>query len=151
MTMRFPFRYPRRNHPSVPLGGTILQPRPLISVTLIGPRGTWVAEGLLDTGADETIFSETLAPMLGIDLTNAPSGNLAAAGQTGYSVRYAILTLRIADLHERRQWDGLVGFSSARLRRPLLGFASFLQYFTSAFHGDREFVELTVNNLYPGT
>jgi hypothetical protein len=44
-----------------------------------------------------------------------------------------------------------VGFTSARLRFPSLGFAGFLQYFDALFRGDREEVELTVNSLYRGT
>ena len=41
-----------------------------------------------------------------------------------------------------------VGFTSAPIRHPLLGFAGFLQYFTATFHGDREEVELAVNGTY---
>ena len=44
-----------------------------------------------------------------------------------------------------------VGFTSAPLRRALLGFAGFLPFYSAHFHGDREEVELTVNTLYPGT
>jgi hypothetical protein len=44
-----------------------------------------------------------------------------------------------------------VGFTTAPLRWPLLGFGAFQQSFTVAYHGDREVVELTVNSLYPGT
>jgi hypothetical protein len=66
-------------------------------------------------------------------------------------VRYAEVTLRIADNQEQREWKAWVGFTAARLRQPLLGYAGFLQYFTATFHGDREEVELTVNPTYPGT
>ena len=45
---------------------------------------------------------------------------------------------------------GWVGFTSAPLRQPLLGYAGFLQFFTATFHGDREEVELAVNAAYPG-
>jgi hypothetical protein len=31
------------------------------------------------------------------------------------------------------------------------GYAGFLQFFTTTFHGDRELAELTVNSAYPGT
>ena len=65
-------------------------------------------------------------------------------------MRLAQVTLRIADNNEQREWRAWVAFTSATMRQPLLGFAGFLQYFTAAFHGDREEVELTVNGLYPG-
>ncbi len=57
---------------------------------------------------------------------------------------------RTADGIEFREWIARVGFTSALMRRPLLGFAGFLQFFSSHFHGDREEVELTVNSLYSG-
>jgi hypothetical protein len=66
-------------------------------------------------------------------------------------VRYATVTLRLTDGIERREWTAWVGFTRAPLRRPLLGFAGFLQFFTATFHGDREEVELAVNSLYRGT
>jgi hypothetical protein len=44
-----------------------------------------------------------------------------------------------------------VAFTSAPLRRPLLGFAGFLEFFTSTFYGDLEQVDLTINSRYPGT
>jgi hypothetical protein len=59
--------------------------------------------------------------------------------------------LKIADLREQREWRAWVGFTSVPLKYPLLGFAGFLQFFTATFDGEREQLELTVNNLYPGT
>jgi hypothetical protein len=61
------------------------------------------------------------------------------------------VTLRVADNQEWREWQAWVGFTSTKLRHPLLGFAGFLQYFTATLHGDREELELTVNSLYAGT
>lgn len=66
-------------------------------------------------------------------------------------LRFAQVTLRIADNKERREWQAWVGFTTAPLPHSLLGYAGFLQYFTATFHGDREEVELTVNGLYSGT
>jgi hypothetical protein len=150
MTMTFSYVRVRRRSPSVPLGGALLQPRPLIPVTLVGPRGTWVDQGLLDTGADECVFSDAITSRLGIDLGAAPQRTSEGVGGS-VTVRFAEVTFRIADQNEQREWAAWVAFTSAPLRRPLLGFAGFLQYFTAAFHGDREVVELTVNPLYPGT
>lgn len=117
---------------------------------MVGPRATRPAEGRLDTGADDTVFPEHLAPLIGVDLTSAPIGYGTAANNAQLTVRYAYLTLRLTDGKERREWPAWVGFSPA-IRRPLFGFAGFLQFFTATFHGDREEVELTVNRLYPGT
>jgi hypothetical protein len=150
MTITFAYRPVRRSAPSVPLGGALLQPRPLIPVTLLGPVGTWVDRGLLDTGADECVFPDAVAARLGLDLSAAPQRTSEGVGGS-VTVRFAEATFRIADQNERREWKAWVAFTSAPLRQPLLGFGGFLHYFTATFHGDREAVELTVNPLYPGT
>jgi hypothetical protein len=47
-------------------------------------------------------------------------------------------TFRIADVHEHREWQGWVGFTSVPMRQLLLGYAGVLQFFSAHFHGDRE-------------
>jgi hypothetical protein len=89
--------------------------------------------------------------VIGLDLTNAPVGSSAGVGSGRLALRYAQVTLRIAGHREQREWQAWVGFTPARLRQPLLGFAGFLQFFTATFSGDREEIELAVNSLYPGT
>jgi hypothetical protein len=64
---------------------------------------------------------------------------------------YAEVKLRITDGAEQREWQAWVAFTPACIRRPLLGFGGFLQFFTAAFYGDREQVELTTNSFYRGT
>ncbi|HEY7156051.1 MAG TPA: retropepsin-like aspartic protease [Gemmataceae bacterium] len=151
MTLRFPYRNFRPAHQIVPLAGRIFRPRPVFSVTLSGPHGSAAQDALLDTGADDTVFPEWAVQRIGIDLTNAPLGHAGGLPQGSVPVRYARVTLRIADNHERREWEAWVGFTPSPIRFPVLGFIGFLQYFTATFHGDREEVELTVNNHYPGT
>jgi hypothetical protein len=120
-------------------------------VTLIGPRYSIPLDALLDTGADDTVFPDHVARSLGIDLSKAPTGESQGVGGLPTPLRYANLTLRIADSNERREWPAVVAFAPLPNQFPLLGFAGFLQYFTACFHGDLEFVELTVNALYPGS
>jgi len=105
----------------------------------------------LDSAADDTIFSEHLAARIGVDLTEAPTGVATGVASGPVTVRYAQVTLCLFDQHQRYEWLGWVGFTAARLNRPLLGFAGCLQFFTTTFHGDLEVAELAVNRLYPGT
>ncbi len=151
MGMYFPFTPCKASQPVSSLRGRLTRPRPLIVVTVVGPTGAAVQRGLLDTGADDTIFQENIANAIGVDLTNAPSASAAGVGRVPASVRYAEVTLRLAGNGELHEWQARVGFTSAPLNQPLLGFAGFLEYFTAVFLGDREEVELTVNSLYPGT
>lgn len=150
MSLFFRYKIVAVPHAVVSLGGRWSRPRPIVTVSVIGPSNTAAADGRLDTGADDTIFSERLAARIGLDLTNAPLGQATTATLANVPVRYSQVSLRLTDGKEQREWRAWVGFSSA-IHRPLFGFAGFLQFFTATLHGDREKVELTVNNLYPGT
>jgi len=124
----------------------------VIFVAVIGPNGTAVEKGLLDVGADDTVFPDLVAANIGIDLSSAPVGGASGVGPMSVVVlRYAEVVLRISDGLEHREWPARVGFTSASLHRPLLGFAGFLQFFAATFDGDREQAELTINAAYPGT
>jgi hypothetical protein len=151
MTMRFPYRLRPSRQPVVSLGGRWVRPRPMVTVSLIGPRSTFVEEAMLDTAADDSVFPEYAAAIIGIDLANAPIGEASGVGGAPVAVRYAAVELRFTDGREFRRWPAWVGFTAARLKQPLLGFAGCLQFFGAFFHGDREEVELSVNALYPGS
>lgn len=151
MSMRFPYSLAPLGHAVLPLGGRWVRPRPLVAVTILGPSGSRARDAILDTAADDTVFPETLAPLLGLDLTQAPPGSGSGAGGRPVPWRYAQITLRLTDGRERRQWPAWVGFTPVPLLYPMLGFAGCLQFFTASFYGDHEEVELEINRLYPGT
>ena len=127
------------------------RPRPVVSVGVFGPANSWVGPALLDTGSDDTIFTEAVAASIGIDLTNAPTGSASGVGMVAAAIRYAEVRLRLSDGVEFREWPARVGFTSAPVKRALLGFAGFFPFFTATFDGDREHFELAVNAIYPGT
>ncbi len=125
--------------------------KPVIPISLTGSLGTTARDALVDSGADEMVFSESLAALIGVDLALAPIGSAGAANQSAIPGRYAEVILRLSDGHENREWRAWVGFTSSPMRWGLLGVAGFLQYFTAVFDGAAEAVELTVNPLDPGT
>ncbi len=152
MSLVFPYDKLPTLNPIWPLYGRLERSRPTIIVAIVGPRGTVVRKALVDTGADDTVFPDFVATRLGVDLSQAPIGAAAGVGPTATAIlRYAELTLRISDGKEYREWQARIGFTATPLQRPLLGFAGFLQFFDATFHGDREFLELTVNASYRGT
>lgn len=150
MSMRFPYRLAPKNQPVVSLDGRFARPRPLIDIAVLGPSGSVVRPALLDTGSDDTVFSERTAAMIGVDLANAPTGPGIGFGSAVLSVRYSRVTLRIAAQSERREWTAWVGFTASPMPYPVLGFAGFLQFFDAHFRGGLEEVELAANALYPG-
>jgi hypothetical protein len=149
MSMIFSYAQVRIRRPVHPLGGRMTRPRPLIQIAMIGPLATYAHLGMLDTGADDTVFPDSAAAMIGADLTNAQTGEAAGIGLISTPIRYAQVTLRLTDGREFCEWTACVGFTATPLRRPLLGFAGFLQFFDATFRGGREEVELATNSLYP--
>jgi hypothetical protein len=149
--MRFPYKQMATTHAVASLGGRWVRPKPIVSVTLVGPAGSRCRDALLDTGADDCVFPDSLAALIGIDLSNAPTGRGQGVATGSIPLRYAEVTLRLTDGTEFREWCGWIGFTPGPLRRHLLGFAGCLQFFTATYHGDREEVELAVNSLYRGT
>src|SRR4051812_29170321 len=124
MTLVYPYVRVNIRRPAISLGGLTYRPRPLIPVSLIGPTNTRLIYGLVDSVADETVFPESIATQIGIDLTGAPEGE--SGGVTGginAPVRFVTLTLRLATQSEQREWTALIGFTSAPMRHGLLGFA----------------------------
>jgi hypothetical protein len=57
--------------PQPSLGGSIVRYRPITAVRISGPAASWILDGLLDSGSDDTIFPEWVAPMVGVDLATA--------------------------------------------------------------------------------
>lgn len=150
VTLRFPYELERRAQAVWSLGGRWVRPRPILPVTIVGPKTKTTRRSQLDPGADDTVFSEALAASIGIDLSASPATSASGVGGRSSVVRFAEVQLSITDGIQTCQWPARVGFTAARLKRPLMGFAGFLQFFTATFYGDREEVELETNALYPG-
>src|SRR5262249_48786964 len=89
MSLWFRYRQVRVRQPVVPLGGRWVRPRPLVRVTLIGPADTYIEEAILDTAADDTVFPDMAAVKIGLDLSNAPTGEVSGVGLVAATVRYA--------------------------------------------------------------
>ncbi|HUG91396.1 MAG TPA: hypothetical protein VML55_11210 [Planctomycetaceae bacterium] len=136
------------------LGGAVLRRRPVLAVRLTGPADTKLRDGLLDSGADDTIFTKPLATLLGIDLRRAEERLIALAGRKGpVRCKYAPVQLRVTDgVSETYKWNAVVGFVAARLHYNLLGHAGFLEFFDVSFRGRPDYEAiLTPKPSFPGT
>src|SRR5207248_3337944 len=133
------------------LGGALIVPRPILPVRITGPSGSRLRDGLLDTGADETILDPSVAPLIGVDLSQALEREINLVGRGRIRCRYASVQLRITDgIAETYEWDALVGFTPFPVLRGLLGFAGFLQFFDAGFRGAAQEATLLPNSLFAG-
>jgi hypothetical protein len=149
--LKFPYLAVTTKRPIPSLGGRQIRHRPVVAVMLAGTATPQLRDGLLDSGADDTVFSEAVAAALGVDLSHGEQRSISLAGRPQPLIcRYAALHLRISDGIETFEWPATIGFIAARLHYALLGQAGFLQFFSADFDGEAHFVTLTANSSFPG-
>lgn len=139
--------------PSPALGGRLFHYRPVVKIRLTSPHGNLRLAGMLDTGADETVFREDVATAVGIDLTGAEERQVELVGRPApVRCRYAAVQLQITDGHlGTYEWTAVVGFAAARLPYSILGHGGCLQFFDADFRGADHEVILIPNSSFPGT
>ncbi len=116
--------------PQPSLGGGGVRYRPITAVRVSGPGGSWILDGLLDSGSDDTVFPEWVAPMIGVDLAQAVSLDIQLAGRgKPIRYRYCSIKLRITDgKQETYEWDAIVGFVAVPMKFPLFGAVRFVEF-----------------------
>jgi hypothetical protein len=122
------------------------------AVRIAGPTHARLIDGLFDTGSDDTVFEESVALSIGIDLDQATERQIGLVGRTQpVRCRYAQVELCLTDgISETYVWSAVVGFVATKLRYALLGYAGFLQFFDVEFRGGHREVMLRPNTSYPG-
>jgi len=81
--------------------------RPLIPVTISSGRKSARLLALIDSGADNTIFGEQVASMLGLDLHEAPADSYCGTSGHEQVARYRELSVRVGTVG----YQAMVGFS----------------------------------------
>ncbi len=150
MPLRFPYLRRPSLRPVYPLGGILYRYFPIFAVVVSTPQASIVRDGLLDTGANDTVCPDFLAPLLGVDLTQAPEGSAYSAGGFVLPVRFATVHLRITDTKETCEWEAMVGFAPLKMNRVLLGQTAFLQYFDVSLVNPFREIILTPNTTFTG-
>ncbi len=119
--MRFPYIQRRTPESIVSLGGDKYRYRPVIAIGLASLNAFVACDATLDSGSDDTLFPDSLAPALGMDLSNAPLGGGTAAGGGQLSYRYAQVDLHLSDGGETFIWKAIVGFMNYPMKRAAPG------------------------------
>ena len=82
MPLLFKYVLLQMRSPAIALAGRPTRPKPLIPISVLGPTSTRLLRAVLDTAADDTVFPDSLAALLGVDLTNAPEAEASGVGGT---------------------------------------------------------------------
>lgn len=141
-------------HQPIPsLGGVRVRYRPVMAIRITASAVSRLFDGLIDSGADDTVFADSAAITLGIDLQGAEERSVHLVGRPRpIRVRYAPVQLLITDgSQETYEWSAVVGFVSGRLHYNLLGQAGFLQFFDCTLRGEPDYETLiTPKSSFPG-
>ena len=109
--------------------------RPMIAVLIEGPKGIRLIDGLLDTGADRTIFPLREAKSIGIQLPANIDGKFQTAGGVSIPYRLATVALELRIRTASIKWQSTVAFADAPLSIVHLGNRGFLEFFHCDFQG----------------
>ncbi len=118
--------------------------RPYIPIRVVGPRGTARLDGLLDTGADETVLPLFVAGRVGVEIDPEAQARFRGVGGHLVTVTYGRVELEVGSGFRAVRWPATVAFLDSGI--PILGHEGFLQYYTASFNGHRGHVTLTPND-----
>ena len=142
--MRFPYRRYEVSATPASLAEDSILYRPVIPFTLLGRSDALDFFGLLDTGADETYVTRSMADRLGISIDEHLTSIVeSASGEM--PMRYGTATLEVSDGKESYRWTAIVGIADQDWAEAILGHAGFLEFFDAHFRGHDCEVVLTRN------
>lgn len=150
--MIFPLRRFPSSTPVPSLGGSFWRDKPLVPIKVIGKAGEYDRLILVDSGADDVVFSLDVARRIGVDLQSAAQRQAqGVGGQQPVTLYYAPVILLLDDGNEVARWRAVVGFTSRLLRFPLLGIAGGLEHFRTTLDVGRREVILETQPSLPAT
>ncbi len=126
--------------PYMELGGGIA--RPIIAIGIEGPKGKHLLDGLVDSGADRTMFPQRDAAVFGIELPTSIDGVIKTAGGILIGYRSAEVVLELRGTNVSIRWKTSVAFAESPLTIIHLGTRGFLEYFHCTFLGPEKTVRL---------
>jgi hypothetical protein len=97
--------------------------RPVVALTINGPKGVVCWDTLVDTGSDITLFPAVIAEDIGIDLAGAEESAVRGIGEHSVETRDTRVELELSDGVEVYRWQAEGELSHFRRRRVASGSA----------------------------
>jgi hypothetical protein len=139
-------------NPIPSLRGARTRDKPVVPLKVIGPSGSHIPRGLVDTAADDVVFGLHIAKLIGIDLSQASQLQALGIGAVRpAAILFAPVILELADGNETCRWRATVAFTAASMRLPLLGIAGGLEYFRTTLDVEQGIVILERKPTLPAT
>ena len=119
---------------------------PVILARVSGPLGTYLVQGLVDTGAQETLLPLQYLNHLGV--VRGERYLLASANRTPIYAWLGAVDFEQARGRTTYRWSARVGFTPRR-NIAIFGQAGFLDHFTAIFDGLHHRLTLQPNGTFP--
>lgn len=114
--------------------------RPIIPVTLFGPKGSVNVHALLDSGADKCLFSNQYAEEIGLDLESGEEEIFS--GIEGGQVKTYLHKIHLQIIGDSNKISVIVGFTDAPGVNAILGQEGFFDAFRVKFERDCDTIEI---------
>jgi len=114
--------------------------RPIIPITLFGPKGSVSIDALIDSGADRCLFNDQIGREIGLDLEKGEKEIFSGieGGQIGAYLHK--IQLKIIGIEKRIEI--IAGFSDAPGVFAILGQDGFFDAFRIKFEKDHNIIEI---------
>lgn len=147
--MRFPYRafHVKSTPPDDPD-----EFRPSILARVVGLASDSLVYGLLDTGADFTLFDSSLIDLLNVHIRPGDYDTGRGASGHKFDIYYGVVDIELANRRRTTvyRWHARVGFTERpKGQGALFGREGFLQYFSASFHGPKRYVNLVPRVTLP--
>jgi predicted aspartyl protease len=116
--------------------------KPFVPLLMIGPRGRFIQDSLIDTGSEEILIAQPIAARLGIDTSAAPTRSVRGVARQPTQVRMVPATLYMSDGVDVVRWNATIGVTLIALPYPLFGMAGGLEHFKTTLDPEQGTVTL---------
>lgn len=115
--------------------------RPIIPVTLFGPKGSVNVDALIDSGADRCLFNAELGREIGLDLEKGEKEIFS--GIEGGKIGAFLHKIQLQVIGIEKKIEIITGFADAPGIFAVLGQDGFFDAFRIKFEKDHNIVEIT--------
>lgn len=114
--------------------------RPYIPIRLIGPTGIWEGYGLIDSGADRSLFNTQIAEKIGLNLNEVVAEDFG--GIEGGTIEAKLHKVRLQVIGMNSEIGIIAGFVSSSGVAAILGQDGFFDSFRIKFERDHNIIEI---------
>ena len=116
--------------------------RPYIPIRLIGPDGIWEGYGLIDSGADRSLFNTQIAEKIGLDLNEVITEDFG--GIEGGVIKAKLHKVKLQVIGMDSDVEIIAGFVSSGGVAVILGQDGFFDAFRIKFERGRGIIEINL-------